>query len=326
MGSTNFQLWNPTQANQESDAAYTSDAQRVGGAPNGTAFPSQTANKLFYQVSCGITALMQMMATKGFTVDDTNISTLASVLSAILTSADLRGQLQSIAYSSVIAINAAAFNGFEISLSGNTTLNVTGQSAGQIITFIFVQDVAGSHVVTWPSSWESIQPDPTSSTISVITMAIGADLIGRFQAPAMSPSGINSTAIGLGQQSTARFITPASSDNSTNAATTAWVRTFVNALNAAGYSISLTNPGYILFPTFLGGLIIEWGLVGSTSGGSGSSISFPKTFPNSVLAVVANNTSTNNANYVFTNGVSNSGFTLINDGNGAGAYWLAFGY
>ncbi len=49
-----------------------------------------------------------------------------------------------------------------------------------------------------------------------------------------------------------------------------------------GFSVSLTQNGYIIFPTWLSGLIIQWGN-GSVS--DKTTVSFPITFPNSVLNI-----------------------------------------
>src|SRR5277367_3441515 len=161
MGSSNFLIWNPTAANQENDTAYASDAQRVGGAPNGVAFPSPTGNKLFYQLSTGVAALMQMMASKGYVVSDANLSTLAGVLANILTNADLKLGLQTLAYSASLNLNCATYNGFQISLAGNTTLTISGQTPGQLVSLIFIQDVTGGRTVTFPASFKGfVQPDP----------------------------------------------------------------------------------------------------------------------------------------------------------------------
>lgn len=268
-GSTNFVIWNPSQINQESDAAYASDSQRVGGAPNGVAFPSQTGNKLFYQVSVGITALMQMMAAKGFTVNDTNLATLTSVLAAIRTTADVVSGLDSISYSSAITCDASAFIGFQISLAGNTTLTVTGAAAGQSLIFIFVQDSAGGHIVTWPGTFfGGLQPDPTPNSVSVIVFDIDAGLNGRAASPIISNNGVFATS-GL--------ICPTRSpgDNTTNAATTAFVDAAITGSFTSGSS------GGAFWQKDPSGLIRQWGTTSPISGGRNASLSV--TFPNSGL-------------------------------------------
>ncbi len=53
-----------------------------------------------------------------------------------------------------------------------------------------------------------------------------------------------------------------------------------------GFLISLTSNGYIVFPTWMSGLIIQWGI--ATSGASGVvTTAYPMAFPNLVLRVLA---------------------------------------
>lgn len=92
-GTNNFQQWNPTAANQESDSAYTSDSLRSGGAPTGAIFPSPTANKLFFQLAQMVCALAGMMANKGYNISDANLANLRTALTNILTNADIPGNL-----------------------------------------------------------------------------------------------------------------------------------------------------------------------------------------------------------------------------------------
>ena len=73
--------------------------------------------------------------------------------------------------------------------------------------------------------------------------------------------------------------TPSSSDNSTKLATTAW--------NLLGFAISLLANGYIKFPTWLGGLVVQWGRAASSVGpGNSASITFPLAFPNNCFVCI----------------------------------------
>jgi hypothetical protein len=100
----------------------------------------------------------------------------------------------------------------------------------------------------------------------------------------------------------------------------------IGALTIAGAAYSLGPNGYLQLPTWLGGIIVQWGYVSGTSGASGSPIVFNPRFPNAVFGVWPIPTNTSNANYNYTNNVSQAGFNLANDGNGAAAYWFAIGY
>ena len=88
-GSTNFQQWNPTEANQETDAQYTADGLRSGGASLDGVFPSATANKAFYQWSTFIAAFASMLVAKGYSPSDANLGNLAAVLANIMTAEDM---------------------------------------------------------------------------------------------------------------------------------------------------------------------------------------------------------------------------------------------
>lgn len=194
----NFLQWNPNGANQETDSAYASDAQRSGGAAVGAGFPSATANKLFYQLSTGMAALMQMMATKGYSVLDSNLNTLAGVLAAIQTTADIKGLLTSLAWSSTITCDASKFNGFQIVLNGNTTIVINNPTPGQILSFQFQQGGSGSYTVTWPSNFYGAPAlDPLTGSYTLLSFEIGTDNAGRVFTPGMSVTqGLVGTPIG----------------------------------------------------------------------------------------------------------------------------------
>lgn len=97
-GTNNFLQWNPTEANQENDAAYASDSARSGGAGTGSIFTSQTANKLFFQTSTMVAALAAMMAVKNYNMQDSNLGNLQTALSNLLTNADVTSSFGAAGY------------------------------------------------------------------------------------------------------------------------------------------------------------------------------------------------------------------------------------
>ncbi len=86
-GSTNFQQHNPTKANQENDAAYTSDPIRSNGAVAGI-YPSASFNKLAYQLSTFVAAFAQSLSGKGYTISDSDIAALKTALDSVVTMVD----------------------------------------------------------------------------------------------------------------------------------------------------------------------------------------------------------------------------------------------
>lgn len=121
--------------------------------------------------------------------------------------------------------------------------------------------------------------------------------------------------------------TPPSSDNSTRFATTAWAK--------LGLLVSLGTIGYIKLPTWLGGLMLQWGTtVATLNGSSATTITFPIAFPNSVYtALVANGSTALTLTHPALSGVPSltSFIAVWSTGTaGAGAIstrtnWVAFG-
>ncbi|MFV9655909.1 phage tail protein [Pseudomonas sp. NY15366] len=99
-----------------------------------------------------------------------------------------------------------------------------------------------------------------------------------------------------------------------------------------GFAISLTTNGYIALPSWLGGLILQWGKTTPVPADSGLDISFPIAFPNSVYTVscvieVSSDIDGNVSNY---RNLTKSGFRLTlgyRDTGSAnfGASWFAVG-
>lgn len=328
---TNFQVWNPNQTNQESDAQYTADSQRSGGAVTGI-FPSATANKGFYQWSAMVAALATALSNKGYTVNDSPFSSLVSVLMNIQTAADQRRELQVLTYSASILCDASKYLGFQIPLSGNTTITLQGTNAGDDITFIFIQDATGGRSVTWSGNFAANMPQPNTNANSISVIRVKTNANGYYpEGPTVSSSGMDSMAIGqvlpaAGSFSSLKGPTPSASDNSTNAATTEWVRTFVNALNASGFAIRLAVPGYIKLPAFLGNLVLQWGVTGNFDTGPETE-TFPLPFPTACLSVlISQNADVNTASRIWSAGsLTKTTFQARNNGSGA-ARWWAIGY
>ena len=329
---TNAQQWNPTAANQETDAAYTADAQRAGGASNPSEFNALLANKLFYQLSTYVTALGTMLANKGISNADTNLAALVAAMSNILTTADIRGNLQNVAYASTLTLSAGSYLGFQIALNGNvSSLGITGQQAGDVIVLMFVQDGTGGRTVSFSSSFiGAVQPDSTANVISVQAFKTNAALVLEPMGPNISINGVNNTPVGAAAPSTGAFTTlsasvsstaptVASSDTSTKVATTAWVRGAFTGGSSGGAYWS-EDPS---------GLIRQWGHVSGLSN-SANTISFPTSFTNASSVVV---TATDD---FFTGGSvemsvihgspSKSSFQIWASSGGNGAWWEAVGY
>jgi hypothetical protein len=87
--------------------------------------------------------------------------------------------------------------------------------------------------------------------------------------------------------------TPAANDNSQKVATTSWLYSgaMTYIAQAAGFAVSAGSTGYIKFPAWLGGLVIQWGV--ATSASTSGTITFPLAFPAACLWRMAVNTDGN---------------------------------
>lgn len=129
----------------------------------------------------------------------------------------------------------------------------------------------------------------------------------------------------LALRSAGVFTTQSSTDNSTKVATTAWAK--------SGFLVSLASNGYIKFPDWMGGLIIQWGQSGNIAANSSQAIAFPIAFPVGVKSLaMANAYAAASATITASIGASFSGattgFTAYNLGtaNNNGAGWIAIGW
>lgn len=107
-----FVQWNPTKANQQTDAEWQADAQRLGGALNPSIFTSKRANKLFYQLSTMAVALANSLTAKGYSVSDADVTALTTVLGNLVAKPDF------------YAVDTGTANNYQIALSVTTGMPV----------------------------------------------------------------------------------------------------------------------------------------------------------------------------------------------------------
>jgi phage-related tail fiber protein len=99
-----------------------------------------------------------------------------------------------------------------------------------------------------------------------------------------------------------------------------------------GFSISLGTNGYIALPSWLGGLIFQWGASGLINSGAGLSVSLPIAFPTANLnAFISVNGAGNMASAISgaVNSTSKTAITIYHYSAGGGAAnyrWLAVGH
>lgn len=89
----------------------------------------------------------------------------------------------------------------------------------------------------------------------------------------------------------------------------AQIASLIAAALAAGYAASFAMPGYIKFPTALGGFILQWSQ-GSPSAGT-INVAFPIAFPNAALAVLG---TTQTGTQTFSVSISGSNWSLTGNG------------
>lgn len=165
-GSTNLQQFNPTVANQETDAQYTADSQRTSGFQAGQVCPSILVNKVFYDLTTVAYALTTALAEKGFTCNTLDVSQLIATFSDLVTTADSRGGSPlAVGYASTIQFNATANVGFELTLTGNVSSStLVDARPGDEIYFVIHQDSTGNRTFSFPSL--CLNPGTISGTAS----------------------------------------------------------------------------------------------------------------------------------------------------------------
>ncbi len=183
-GSTNFQQWNPAAANQENDAAYTSDTLRSGGAPTAAILPAATFNKFAYQQSVFIAAFAQMMANKGYALSDANYANLVTVLANVKTAAEFLSAIVTVSYATSVTFDAATSAQFDLTLTGNvSSSSLTNTTDGQLVALIISQDATGGRTFAWPTNVVSpgvICPLANSTSIQFFLVRPATNAAGKI--------------------------------------------------------------------------------------------------------------------------------------------------
>lgn len=152
-GTNNFTIHNPSNANQEPDSSFAADALTTGGIGTDAIMPSAWMNARWYEDSMGFYCLAQALANKGYNLSKDNVANLTAVLSNIVTNADTKPPLMTVAYSPTPTFDASLANGFDITLNGNVTSStLINAQIGQILTFIITQNGVGGLTFAYPSN------------------------------------------------------------------------------------------------------------------------------------------------------------------------------
>lgn len=124
------------------------------------------------------------------------------------------------------------------------------------------------------------------------------------------------------------FVTQSVGDNSTKVATTAWVRVAMsNIATAAGFALVPGTNGYIKFPSWLGGFVVQWGAGTVTGPLVNVDAALPITFPNAGLVSFVSQVMEPVNVYFGCQIMNNSTIRFKQSGSAALAIrWIAFGY
>jgi hypothetical protein len=137
------------------------------------------------------------------------------------------------------------------------------------------------------------------------------------------PGTIGSATPNTGAFTTLTATTPASSDNSAKAATTAWC--------LLGFAVLLNVNGYIKLPSWLSGLMIQWGTTGVLANNTPVTCNYTTSFPTAALMVIP----TDNGGRISSGNISavgavvtgsTSSFVVNVGDSGETVGWIAIGY
>lgn len=296
MATTNFVQHNPTAANQEPDAAFDSNSLTTGGIGVDAIMPSDWMNKRWYQDSTMIAALAQMLATKGYSTSDANISTLASVLSNIVTNNDLKPAQITVPYSATPTFDASRANGFRIDLGGNVNGSfIINGTPGQIVTFFIVSRSPGNFSFAWPGNVQNAGNVQTQSIGNLFTQSFITDGGNWFAMENWLQNVLSGKQNALGFNPVQQG---GGAGQGTNKVFIGWDGGGLKAqvdgtdlgrfLFSTGNGGNLSGNGWVSIPVGGQNLIIQWatGFMQSSQAQIQQVVNFPISFPNACFMVM----------------------------------------
>lgn len=174
-----------------------------------------------------------------------------------------------------------------------------------------------------------VNGNPATSTLGTVVTADFLNAVQEEIAGVIEEAGVELDP--ENQQQLAAIVTPIThttdptfASDSIRPASTGWVRRAMSAIAiASGFSVTLAQNGQIKFPSWLGGVIFQWGFVEWTTGTT-KAFSWVYPFPNQCFAGFASDSST------FQSGLgidpTVSGGTLYGSTSPGAAYVLGIGY
>ena len=130
-----------------------------------------------------------------------------------------------------------------------------------------------------PSAAEGITNTP-AGTITAVTVQAALNQLDSSKAPKGSPTFTGAP----------RTPIQAPTDDSTQVVNSSWVRTAMgNIASAAGFVFYMAAQGYIKFPSWLGGWVVQWGegAANAANGEAGTTLPFPLAWPNACWRMVS---------------------------------------
>lgn len=208
----------------------------------------------------------------------------------------------------------------------NANVTLTSLQAGRPIITITGTLIANLNLVfpTYVKSW--IVVNNASGAYSVTCKTSTGTGVAVAAGTQASVVGDGTNIVGVAATVTVAN-DPTYADNSIKAASTGWVRGAMSAIaTAAGFAVSLGASGYVKLPSWLGGIILQWG-----AGVGGTQVTLPVAFNNTNYKIVASATSPSSGGYAgpateSTNLRTASAFTVYTFQSDGSGYTGAFNY